>query len=215
MKQMDKTYVQYGCGLSAPNEWINFDTSPTLRIQKIPFIGRILKRKLHTVFPKGVLSGDIIMGLPGIKEQSCDGVYCSHVLEHLSLRDFRIALQNTYKILKKGGTFRCVLPDLEYAAKKYLEAIDANNPGANIEFLKSTSLGYMVRPRGIKAMIISVLGNSNHLFMWDRLSLYNELENAGFGNIRPCLFGDSKDQMFQLVEDKGRFENSLAFEAIK
>ena len=38
---MKKKYVQYGCGLSAPNEWINFDVSPTLRIQKIPIIGSL------------------------------------------------------------------------------------------------------------------------------------------------------------------------------
>ena len=24
-------YVQYGCGLCAPKEWVNFDVSPTLR----------------------------------------------------------------------------------------------------------------------------------------------------------------------------------------
>jgi hypothetical protein len=33
---MTKIYIQYGCGLSAPKEWTNFDVSPTLRIQKLP-----------------------------------------------------------------------------------------------------------------------------------------------------------------------------------
>jgi len=32
-----KTYVQYGCGLDAPEQWEKFDTSPTLKIQKIPY----------------------------------------------------------------------------------------------------------------------------------------------------------------------------------
>lgn len=97
---MTKIYVHYGCGLSAPKEWINFDVSLTLRIQKIPIIGQIIKHKLNTVFPENVRYGDTIKGLP-IDENSCDGIYCSHTLEHLSLQDFRIALKNTRKILKR------------------------------------------------------------------------------------------------------------------
>ena len=101
---MTKIYVQYGCGLSAPKEWINFDVSPTLRIQKTPILGSILKSKLNVTFPSNVLYGDVIKGLP-IDENSCDGLYCSHTLEHLSLQDFRQAIMNSFKILKKGGNF--------------------------------------------------------------------------------------------------------------
>src|SRR4028118_1140902 len=99
---MEKTYVQYGCGLWAPKEWINYDVSPTLRIQKIPFIGRLVKRQLNARFPTNVFYGDIVTGLP-LRPNSCDGLYCSHTLEHLTLQDFRIALKNSHKILKRGG----------------------------------------------------------------------------------------------------------------
>src|SRR6478609_9406318 len=97
---MKKLYVQYGCGLSAPKEWKNFDGSPTLRIQKIPIIGSVLKSKLNVTFPSNVLYGDIVKGLP-VNANSCDGIYCSHILEHLSLQDFRQALKNSFEILKK------------------------------------------------------------------------------------------------------------------
>ena len=109
---MEKLYVQYGCGLSAPKEWQNFDASPTLRLQRLPIFGALLKKQLNVVFPKEVRYGDIVKGLP-LKENSCSGIYCSHVLEHLALKDFRTALINTYKILKPGGVFRCLVPDLE------------------------------------------------------------------------------------------------------
>lgn len=212
---MKKTYIQYGCGLSAPNGWINFDASPTLRIQKFPILGRIVKSRLTTIFPDQVFYGDIIKGLPGIKNSYCDGVYCSHILEHLSLNDFRLALRNTYKILKKGGIFRCVLPDLEYAAKRYIDDLGSNKSNSNIEFLKCISLGQVTRQRGVKALLVNLLGNSNHLFMWDRLSLHKELIDAGFNKVRPCGYNDCEDRMFILVEDKDRFGNSLAFEATK
>ncbi|MCI5142460.1 MAG: methyltransferase type 11, partial [Candidatus Electrothrix sp. ATG1] len=33
---MEKQFIHYGCGLSAPESWLNFDASPTLRLQRIP-----------------------------------------------------------------------------------------------------------------------------------------------------------------------------------
>lgn len=212
---MKKVYVQYGCGLSAPDEWINFDASPTLRIQKIPVVGNVLKSKLNVIFPRNVKYGDIVKGLP-LKDNSCDAVYCSHVLEHLSLNDFRIALKNTYNILKPCGVFRCVVPDLEVITKAYLASLESDNETASINFIGSgTLLGTFQRPRVLKEFIKNYFGNSNHLWMWDHHSLSSELRNAGFLNIRKASFNDNPDQMFKLVEDALRFEAAVALEAVK
>ncbi|MBS4044354.1 MAG: methyltransferase domain-containing protein [Chitinophagaceae bacterium] len=206
-------YVQYGCGLSAPKEWINYDASPTLVLQKIPLVSSFLQ--LNTKFPSNVKYGDIVKGLP-IDENSCDGLYCSHTLEHLSLYDFRIALKNSFKILKKGGIFRCVVPDLEYAAKLYLEELKAGKTSASIKFISiTTMLGVEKRSRGLKGLIVSFLGNSKHLWMWDYKSLEVELKNVGFNSIRKCEFSDCNDKMFKYVEEASRFKNSVAFECIK
>jgi len=211
---MMKKYVQFGCGLSAPKEWLNFDVSPTLRIQKTPILGTLLKNQLNTRFPENVLYGDILKGLP-LENESCDALYSSHTLEHLSLEDLRLALKNVYVLLKPDGIFRCVLPDLEWAAKTYIENLSANKQTASIDFLNETLLGERNRKRGLKAIASSILGNSKHLWMWDYLSLSNELEEAGFRNIRRCAFNDSKDPMFEHVESEGRFENALAIECQK
>ncbi len=98
-KRMRK-YLQYGCGWSAPKGWRNFDASPTLRFERLPLIGRLYTRNGQR-FPENVEYGDIVKGLP-VAAQSFHGVYCSHVLEHLSLADFRTALINTWRILKTG-----------------------------------------------------------------------------------------------------------------
>lgn len=212
---MDKIYVQYGCGLSAPKQWINFDVSPTLRIQKTPVIGAILKSRLNTVFPQNVRYGDIIKGLP-LENDSCTGLYCSHVLEHLSLHDFRIALRNSHKILKTGGIFRCVVPDLEYYARKYISALDNGDASASLQFIgENTLLGKEDRPRGLKGFMSAFLGNAYHLWMWDRISLSEELRMAGFTDIRVCKFNDSSDDFFKLVEDEGRFINAVSMESRK
>ena len=212
---MSKKFVQYGCGLSAPKEWINFDVSPTLRIQKIPLFGSLFRSFSSTKFPTNVRYGDIIKGLP-IPDQYCDGLYCSHTLEHLSLKDFRTALKNSHKILKKGGVFRCIVPDLEYAARKYINALDQGDHQASLGFIgKDTLLGQQQRPEGINGLIRSYLGNSNHLWMWDKHSLGDELIKSGFRTVKTCSFNDSEFDEFNLVEEKNRFINAVALEAIK
>lgn len=212
---MENVYVQYGCGLSAPEKWINFDASPTLRIQKMPLLGKLMKSRLNAVFPANVKYGDIVKGLPVI-DNSCDGIYCSHVLEHLALNDFRTALKNTYKVLKPGGLFRCVVPDLELIAKNYIHSLETKKETASVDFIgRDSLLGTYERPKGFKGMVTAYMGNSHHLWMWDHYSLSAELEQAGFKNIRRATFNDSADKLFELVEDKSRFESAVALECTK
>lgn len=213
---MDKLYVQYGCGpFSAPAGWKNFDASPTLRIQQLPLLGPLLKHRMHVTFPVDVLQGDILKALPGVPAGSCDGVYCSHVLEHLSYDDCLLAVRNTYHLLKPGGYFRCVVPDLEWAARAYVEDLASHDSGANTRFLERTMLGKRRRQRGLRGLLTTTLGNSDHLYMWDQFSLAQVLRQAGFTQVRPCRFHDCPDPMFRLVEEASRFENAVALEAIK
>lgn len=201
------SHVQYGCGLSAPSEWLNFDASPTLRLQRLPIIGR-LSAVRQPLFPKAVLYGDIVRGLP-VTPESCRAVYCSHVLEHLSLADFRTALVNTRKILGRDRIFRLVLPDLRILAQRY--AADASDTAA-MRFMTDSGLGLPQRNRGAIGLLRSWLGNSHHLWMWDYPSLRKELEAVGFTGIRAAQFGDSEDPLFSAVEDKSRWEDAIGIQ---
>ena len=207
---MNKLYIQFGCGFQAPKTWKNYDASPTLLFEKIPFLGRLIKKNSQ-LFPANVLWGNIVKGLP-IRENTVDGIFCSHVLEHLALSDFRIALKNTYKYLRKGGIFRLIVPDL-YAA------IDAYNRDqtdmAAIRFMENTLLGKKDRYHGIYGLIKALFGNSNHLWMWDEKSLRNELMNIGFKEIRRSSLGDSIDPAFNEVEKPDRFKDAVALEMRK
>ena len=78
--------MNFGCGLSTAEDWLDFEASPTLRLSKIPVLGAIAQRKVQ--FPKEDVYGDVASGLP-LKSGSADRVYCSHVLEHLSHDDCR------------------------------------------------------------------------------------------------------------------------------
>lgn len=215
------TYLQYGCGLSAGEGWVNFDSSPTLRLQKLPVVGGIATRSLKLVrFPSAVRFGDIRDGLLA-PENSCAGIYASHVLEHLSFEDFRTALRHTFTMLRPGGLFRMIVPDLEVRARLYLERLSAGSVTANNFFMEGSHLGSRTRGRDIVSRVRDQLGNSKHLWMWDERSLRSELEMARFVSIRRCDHNDSADPAFRAVEDKGRFFDTglgcreLAMECMK
>ena len=217
--QAGAIYVQYGCGQSCPDGWINFDASPTLRLQRLPIIGRLFKRGT-TIFPASVRFGDIVQGLP-IADGSVRGIYASHVLEHLSHADLWTALNHTFQLLGPGGIFRLVVPDLKIRAQKYLERLEMGQAEANSWFMRSSRLGSESASRGPVGLARSVIGRSAHLWMWDEISLAAALDKTGFVGIRRCRFGDCKDEKFRLVEDAGRFYDAhdgveeCAMEAMK
>lgn len=200
--------VQFGCGLSAPKSWRNFDVSPTLRLQRLPVLGRLFARTISPRFPPNVEVGDIIAGLP-ISDRSCDAIYCSHVLEHLSLADFRQALSNSFRYLKTDGVFRLVVPDLEILARRY---IDSSSATAAHDFLEETRLGVPHRPRSTAERLRQALGNSHHLWMWDYRALALELQINGFRDVRRAIYGDSSSSFFHDIEDRGRWEGAVGVE---
>ena len=202
-------YVNYGCGYGdgncAPEGWLNFDASPTLRIQRIPLIGWLTPAP----FPATARYGDIRKG-PLVADGSADGVYGSHVLEHLALDDCRVALKNSFRMLRPGGVFRLVLPDLKLLAREYLASAE---PDAAIRFMEATSMGRTSRPRGLMGLLRSWIGNSEHQWMWDYPAMAMELGNAGFVSIRPAVLGDSGDAMFAKVESENRWNGALGMQS--
>lgn len=202
---MNDLRLQYGCGFHAPAGWRNFDASPTLRFERLPLIGKAYARNGQR-FPSNVEYGDIVKGLP-LPQNSCGVIFASHVLEHLSLRDFQTALRHTYELLVPGGVFRLIVPDLETLAHHYLSS--SQDEAAKV-FMEETSLGVVERARGIGGLMQTWLGNSSHLWMWDFKSMRTELISAGFIDIEKCRFGDNP--IFADVEQADRFTNCLAVE---
>lgn len=207
---MTGVYVQFGAGFSGPDGWLNYDASPTLLIERFPLLGSLVNKNRAGRFPKSVLYGDIVKGLP-VADGAAAGVYASHVLEHLSRADFTTALRRTYDMLQPGGRLRLIVPDLEWRARAYVAALESGQRQANDILMRSAHLG------AEKRSLVAALGNSLHLWMWDEPSMTDALLHAGFGSVRRCKRGDSGDPMFDLVEDETRFvvggKDELAMEA--
>jgi Methyltransferase domain len=211
-------YVQYGCGASAPDGWINFDASPRLRLERLPLVGTLLCAAAGRVFPSNVVAGDIVRGLP-VTAGTARGAYCSHVLEHLARDDLPTALRNTLEMLAPSGRFRLVVPDLQWRAERYLDAARNADPTAADGLMEACRLGARAKDKHVMAVVRHLLGYGTHLWMYDFAALGSLLEAAGFVGVRRCEVGDSGDPRFDMVEDRERFFDSdrreLAIEAFR
>jgi SAM-dependent methyltransferase len=172
----------------------------------------MLLRKGYPDYPtRNIEYGDVITGLP-VEPNSAAGVYCSHVLEHLALSEFRRAVRNVFTYLKQGGRFRLVVPDLEFLIRQYC----ANgSPEAAMAFMRDAVLGEDSMSRGIRSLPQRLFGRSRHLWMWDYKSMALELSQAGFDRIRRAYYNDSPDLQFKEVENPGRWENCLGVECVR
>lgn len=184
----------------------------------MPLVGALAGILGKRLFPKNIVFGNIVHGLP-IADNSADAAYSSHVLEHLGRDDAEIALVNTFRMLKPGGVFRMIVPDLQWRAARYLHDQKARDDKAADVFIASLHMGVRGRPRGLLAPLRATFGNSRHYWFYDAALMTELLSKAGFVNIRRCTFHDSSDQMFRSVEAMDRFfddgEAECALEAHK
>jgi len=202
-------YIQFGCGLCAPASWRNFDAGPAFWLERnLPVVKPLLVKRGFPDYPRNIEYGDVIQGLP-VAPGSAAAVYCSHVLEHLALDEFRITLGHVYRYLAPGGIFRFVLPDLEALAASYVASPDAE---AASRFMRDSYLGVESQGKGGSRLLRLLFGRSAHLWMWDEKNMTRELAAAGFTGIRRAQMGDNADPQFAAVEDAGRWENCLGME---
>lgn len=196
--------VQYGCGDSAPQGWINFDASPVLWIERLPLLGSGIRIVGKSKFPDNVRYGNIVSGLP-LKSGSVECLYASHVLEHIDRSSIIPALENSFRLLAPGGRFRVLVPDLVVLARRYLEDIEAETPFSSDIFLRYCCIGQEEPYVGLRGAARRLFSHSIHRWLYDPAQFKQMLADAGFTDIRTCSFGDSDDLRFGQVEAEDRF----------
>lgn len=96
-------YINCGCGnrFCTEKEWVNID---------------------FNAMDKNVKSINILKGLP-FADDSVDAVFSSCMLEHFTKEQAKTHLEECFRILRKGGVCRIVVPDLEDVCKEYLRML--------------------------------------------------------------------------------------------
>jgi SAM-dependent methyltransferase len=209
--------LNIGCWTSVGDGWLNVDASIYVKLSKIPLVGSLILAGMKAPqFPASIQCGDLVKGLQ-IPVNSCQLIFASHVLEHLTLSDFNIALKNLYLYLKPGGIIRIIVPDLESYVKDYLEqrADPQKAAQAAYQLMNNSYLGNQASRRSFYHRFREIFANSRHQWMWDEPSLTEALKQQGLKDIRRCYYGDWSDPRFQLVEEKNRHWKAICLEATK
>ena len=151
--------LNIGCGYITHPDWVNLDIAPASPI---------------------VQSFDLRQGLPEVNA-SVDVCYNSHVLEHLSTMDAEFLVQDCFRVLKSGGIFRLVVPDLEQIVREYLrclEKVDSGGEDWDYDWIVLELLDQLVRDRqgGAMAHYLRKPSLINESFVASRMGF--EMENC-------------------------------------
>jgi predicted SAM-dependent methyltransferase len=123
--------LNLGCGHRFHPAWINID---------------------RVASDRGILAHDLTRGIP-LPDASVDGVYHSHLFEHLRPYEGRFLLSECYRVLVPGGVVRVAVPDLEGICTAYLAALNRCLKGGDdtarlaLEWMRFELLDQMVRER--------------------------------------------------------------------
>jgi beta-1,4-mannosyl-glycoprotein beta-1,4-N-acetylglucosaminyltransferase len=118
--------------------------------------------------------------------ESVDIIFTEHVIEHVNLPSAISFMKESYRVLKKGGVFRCVCPMLEKMmafendAQGYSYGNNVLKPTYMPEERALNEIGLSVTTDPHPFMMDSLLKRHDHQFVWTRKLMVQVLEKIGF-----------------------------------
>ncbi len=147
--KIDNVKLHFGCGTKVLDGWFNID-------------GWIKKKSRPPDFLM-----DLRCPLP-FSNDSTRFIFAEHIMEHFDFDEGARIYAEFYRILKKGGVLKIVVPDLEKYCLNYINK--------NIEWFKITEPEVSSPALGINKMIY----NNFHKVFYDFDTLRGMLIDAGF-----------------------------------
>lgn len=207
--------LHLGCGLTAPQGWVNVDGSWNAWVHQHPAIfslmsaARLVSHEESSVkWPTNILIWNLRKPLP-FPDGHFDCLYASHLVEHLHHNDGLALLREGHRVLRSGGVIRIAVPDLRSLAEDYVnDKVSANGQSqtAADRFQDAMLLRAKNRAGGgiLRTLYSSTQDLHSHKWLYDEESLFESLSTAGFVKIRRCQFLDSKIESIKDVEDESR-----------
>ena len=141
--------------------------------------------------------------LKPFKDNNIDLIYTSHCIEHLSFDTTLNLLKDAYRVLKKNGIIRIVVPDVDNLLKIY----NQHKNEKDFKFYSDEIRGNY----NLKESILELFGfnlnskkflkNSMHLSFYNISSLKLLLIAAGFENFKIQSYGVSDIDEFQITRE--------------
>lgn len=120
--------------------------------------------------------------MPGVATNSYDAVYASHVIEHFSEHDAQKALDETYRVLKSGGTLEVRVPDLTAVIRRVADEnldIDSVLYESSAGPIRVIDVLY-----GHQASVVTHGSSMQHLTAFTLKTLRDAIVKSGFSDVR-------------------------------
>lgn len=168
-------------------------------------LGVLSREHLENEWPNDIVWHDVSKRIP-YDDGTVDKIYSSHLIEHIEKHRGEAVLREAFRVLKKNGIFRLVVPDLVFHAQRYLKKIsesDSLGREPHDEFLFNIYGGYLEKKRF----------GAWHRYMYDWPTLRVLLQEIGFSRIVRQSYQKSLDS--ELASLDSRPEDSLHIDAVK
>ena len=124
----------------------------------------------------------------GYKSETVSEIFCSHMIEHIELDEFKMCLDHWYDILKIGGKMHLMCPNAEVYVKEWLYAAQSHNYESLSGWATRNVLGWENHGKGML---------NRNLFTPQFLEFL--VGNAGF-DVEKCVVTETRVKVKNHVE---------------
>ena len=154
--------------------------------------------------PEIEICWDIVKKKYPIPDNSLEGIYTEHCLEHIPFGSFNENCKEFFRMLKSSGHVRIIMPDGEL----YLDIYQERKNGGKKEMPYED--GYITP----MARINGIFRNHGHLFIYDFQTVKKILGEIGFMDIKKETYRSGRMSAL-LIDTDWRADESLYVEATK
>lgn len=215
--------VNIGSSFQVVDGWLSLDHSKHVLIARVPGAATVLHSLglmpswLWPYHQNGawrrVRFWDARLRIP-LKDGAVQYAYSAHTLEHFYPDHAARVAAGILRVLKPGGVFRVVLPDLEAVATSH-HALTREAPASFRD-------GQVTREGWADAVSEFCFGartpmesRFRHRWMYDRHSIKRLLLKVGFATARDCAFRSGQVPDLESLDTENRRAESLYVEAVK
>jgi SAM-dependent methyltransferase len=209
--------LNVGCGDIPTLGWSNYDNSFTVRFARWPRLSALMSR-LGLLSPKQMRFISVVRrhniryanAVKRIPEASAsvEVLYTCHMLEHLDRQEAEQFLREARRVLAPNGIIRIAVPDLRIHVEAYLKNGDADT------FVENMYMAPLRTDSFIQKLRYLLVGDRQHLWMYDGKSLCELLTKIGFKNPRVLSAGETTIPNPGELDLAERAEESLFVEAV-
>ncbi len=125
-------------------------------------------------------------------------IFADNVIEHLSLNSNKFLFKEAFRTLKPGGSIRLITPDIGALVEKYRQGWTLSADLVQ----QLISEGYLIA-HGVDLLRFAFQDDGHDAgYLWDQDSLFTELSDVGFAELKSYELGHSDNPAFAETDSR-------------